>query len=257
MHPILFKIGSLEIPAYGVTLILVIFLCLFLLKREAARMKLDPDKIADLAFFGIIGGIVGAKLLLVLVELPRFIENPADLKGVLRSAGVIYGGQIVGFLTVIYFAKRKKIDPWLILDITAPFIALGIGLGRLGCFLAGCCHGIRHDGFLAVHFPDHPLCEAPANVGLFPTQLLSLAFGVALFFFLRYLLRRRAFPGQIFLAFIGLYGLGRGLIEFLRGDDVRGIYLNGLLSTSQLIALSGMVFAAFLYLRRRPAKEAS
>lgn len=255
MHPILFKIGALEIPAYGVTLVLVIFLCLFLLKREAVRMDLDPEKITDLTFYGIIGGIVGAKLLLIIVELPRFIQNPADLLGVLRSAGVIYGGQIVGFLTAIYFARKKKIDPWLILDVTAPFLALGIGLGRLGCFLAGCCHGIPYEGFLSVQYPDHPHCEAPAGIGLFPSQLLSLLMGLILYGVLLYLLRRRKFSGQIFLSFLGLYGLGRGLIEFLRGDEVRGVYLGGLLSTSQVIALTGVVVAAFLYWRRRPRKE--
>lgn len=257
MHPILFKIGSFEVPAYGVTLIAVIFLCLFLLKKEAIRMKLDPAMISDLAFFGIIGGIVGAKLLLILVELPRFLADPSELKTVVRSAGVIYGGQILGFLTVIFFARKRGMNPWEILDVTAPFLALGIGLGRLGCLFAGCCHGVPYDGFLALHFPDHPYCEAPAGIGLFPTQILSLIAGVILFLFLRRLLRRRSFSGQIFLSFLMLYGTVRGLIEFWRGDSVRGVWFNGFLSTSQLIALAGVILGSILYFRQRQRKDMS
>lgn len=255
MHPILFKIGNLEVPAYGVTLIAVIFLCLYLLKREARRMNMDPALMSDLAFIGIIGGIIGAKLLLILVELPRFIENPGDLTGVLRSAGVIYGGQIVGILSVVGFAIRRKQSPWEVLDLMIPFLALGIGLGRLGCLFAGCCYGIPYEGFLALHFPDHPYCEAPAEVGLFPTQFLSLMLGVGLFFLLRAWLHRRKFAGQIVLGFVMLYGLTRGLVEFLRGDEVRGVWFGGVLSTSQLIALIAIILAAIVYLRRRPRKE--
>lgn len=257
MHPILFKIGPLEIPSYGVTLIAVIFLCLYLLKKEAKRLKFDPDLISDLTFLGIIGGIIGAKLLLIIVELPKFIENPAELLSIIRSAGVIYGGQIMGFLTAIYFSKRKGINPWDTLDITAPFLALGIGLGRLGCLFAGCCHGIPYEGFLAIHYPDHPYCEAPAGIGIFPTQLLSLIAGVIIFFILLRILRSRHFKGQVFLTFLGMYGITRGLIEFLRGDTIRGIWFNGLLSTSQLIALCGVVFAVVVYLKRKPRKESA
>ncbi len=255
MYPILFHIGKFPIPSYGLILVIAFLLSVYLLRREAARMGLDERKTADTAIIGLLFGLVGAKLLLILVDLPDYLSNPREIFETIRSAGVIYGGLIGGSAGMAWYLRKHKLPLWSSLDVMAPFAALGMGLGRLSCLAAGCCWGKPYDGPLALHFPDHPYCHAPAEVGLFPVQLVGLLNGVLLFGLLLFLLRRRTFHGQVISAFIFLYALTRGLIELARGDDIRGLWFNNTSSTSQIIALFALVFAVWLYWKRR--KESS
>jgi len=254
MHPILFKIGSLEIPSYGVILVSAFLIASFLIRREAPALGLPKDKIQDLALTTLLMGLVGAKLLLILIDLPYYLKNPDQLLHTLRSAGVLYGGVILGLATAVFLVKRYKLPVWDTLDLLAPLMAMGIGIGRLGCFCAGCCYGVEYHGPLAVVFPDHPYCEAPAGVELFPIQLLAVINGLVLFALLFWLLKHRRYKGQVTGFFLLLYGLSRFGIEYLRGDSHRGVWLGGLLSTSQLIALGMMVGAVIVILRRRKEK---
>jgi phosphatidylglycerol:prolipoprotein diacylglycerol transferase len=255
MHPILLKIGSIELPAYGALLVFAFLVSTWLLRRESRRMGLDPKRTGDVAIVALLFGLVGAKALLIFVDLPEYLANPKLLWGTIRSAGVIYGGLAFGALGVIWYIRKHKLPFWDTLDIMAPFTALGVGLGRLACLMAGCCCGTLHDGPLAIVFPDHPYCEAPAGIGLFPIQIVSLINGVVLCILLVWLLRHRTFPGQILAAYTFLYAVTRGLIEIYRGDEIRGLWLGGALSTSQLIAVAAAVGAVFLYLYRRKASR--
>jgi len=243
MHPILFKIGTIEVPAYGALLVVSFLLAAHLLKRGASKHGLDPEKTADVAIAALLFGLVGAKLLLLIVD-PGSLAHPLQF---LRSAGVVFGGLIFGSLGVIWYLRRKKLPFWKTLDCLAPFTALAMGLGRLSCLMAGCCYGIPYEGPLALYFPDNPYCDAPTGVGLFPTQPLGLINGVVLFAVLLFLLRRRRFDGQVIVAFAFLYSLTRGLLEFLRGDQVRGLWFDGRLSTSQIIAILGLAAAGWFY----------
>ncbi len=250
MHPILFEIGGFQIPSYGAFLVLAFGVALFLVRREAPAYGLDAEKVGDTAIMGLLFGLAGAKVLLILIDLPYYLEHPERLLSTLRSAGVVYGGLIGGAFGVLWYIRRHRLPLWRTLDVMAPFAALGVGLGRLSCLMAGCCHGYPYTGPLHMVYPEHPLCEAPAGVGLFPVQALDLLNGVALFFLLRYWLRHRyRFEGQIIIAFMFLYALTRGLIEQLRGDTARGIWLGGL-STSQLIGIASLVVAAALYFKQ-------
>lgn len=254
MHPILFEIFGFKLPAYGVLLVATFLASTYFMNREAARMGLDPRKTWDAAITGLLFGLLGSKLLLILIDLPYYWSNPRELLGTIRSAGVIYGGILGGAIGVIWYIRRHKLPPWATFDVMVPFLALGMGLGRVSCIMAGCCYGVPHEGFLALHFPDHPMCEAPAAVGLFPVQLLDLVNGVLLCLLLVALLRRRKFDGQTTLAFFFIYGWIRGIIEFWRGDTVRGLWFGGHASTSQVIAAAAIVISAVWYWKRR--KEA-
>lgn len=251
MRPVLFEIFGFQIPTYGAILVASFLVALFFLRKETPRMGMDADKVADVAIMGLLFGLIGAKVLLIFVDLPTFIQDPKRLLGTIRSAGVIYGGLLGGTAGMLWYMRRHKLSPWRTLDVMAPFAALGVGLGRLSCVMVGCCHGVVYDGPLALVFPDHPLCEAPAGIGLFPVQLVGMVNGIILSGFLLFLLRKHyKFEGQIILAFMGLYGLTRGLIEFLRGDTIRGVWLGGTISTSQLISIVGIAVAIILYSQR-------
>ena len=220
-----------------------------LLKREANRMGRDGQKMVDLAVVTLLIGLLGAKILLILVDLDDYLANPREILGTIRAAGVLYGGIIAGSAGAIWYIKKHQLPVWDSIDIMAPFVALAIAFGRVGCLMAGCCYGQPYHGPFHLIFPEN--CDAPPGIPLFPTQPLSSLNALLLFGFLWWLLRRRRFEGQVALAFFALYSLSRGMIEFLRGDEIRGIWFG--VSTSQIIAACVFVTAAIFYFHRRKA----
>jgi phosphatidylglycerol:prolipoprotein diacylglycerol transferase len=131
------------------------------------------------------------------------------------------------------------------LDIMAITTLIVHGMGRIGCFLAGCCYGTPYNGFLSVVFTD-PLCQArPLNTPLHPTQLYSvfLIFGIMVVLWI--IKERKSFAGQLFILYLILYSFGRIWIEIFRGDLSRGYVVDQLISNSQFISL--MVFLVSIY----------
>ncbi len=195
--------------------------------------------------------ILGAKLLLILVEWRRYLARPADLVEVLRSGGVFYGGLIAATAVAIWYMRKHDLPAWRIADMGAPSIALGEAIGRWGCFAAGCCYGKEGHGPLAVTFTDPFANEAvgtPLNVPLHPTQIYLSASAFLIFLVLQWAYRRKTFDGEVFWLYVLLYAITRGVLETWRGDLVRGFVIPGILSTSQFIGLltaalaGGMLF---------------
>jgi phosphatidylglycerol:prolipoprotein diacylglycerol transferase len=239
MYPKLFEIGPLTVYTYGVLLAAAYLAGLQLALRRARARGMDPSRVMDLGIYVIISALVGAKLLLLIVDFDTFRQNPAELFSLVRSAGVFYGGLILAVAVAIWYLRRHRMPVWATCDVFAPGIALGHVIGRIGCLMAGCCYGTHCDLPWAVTFTNP---DAAANVGtplgvpLHPTQLYEagaeLLILVGLLAFER---RGRPFPGRTFWVYMLLYAVSRFVIEFFRGDD-RGI-LFGLLSTSQFISL--------------------
>jgi phosphatidylglycerol:prolipoprotein diacylglycerol transferase len=143
-------------------------------------------------------------------------------------------------------------------DAFAPGLALGHALGRIGCFAAGCCYGKETHHFWAVTF-HNPLANqitgTPLNVPLEPTQLFEAAVEFANFLFLMWLLKRRKFDGQVFGAFLFIYGVARFFLEFIRDDPGRGSVFGGAMSGTQLIALGLIAAGGIIYWLRPGAKN--
>ena len=255
MHPILFSIGDkLNIYSYGFMIAMGMITCVVVAYlRAGKRYATDPDILFNCALIGIVSGMIGAKITYWIVELLRDPEhfNFGDQLKNFTAGFVIYGGLILGVLCCLFYVKKiRKMSFIRIFDIAAPSIAIGQGIGRIGCFLAGCCFGkeIPADAwysFLGVTFPNDPLCEAPANVLLMPTQLISAAGDLLLAGFLIWYTDRERFAGETSVFYIGLYAIGRFLVEFLRGDAARGSV--GPLSTSQFIAIIMLVLSVGLW----------
>ena len=165
----LFSIGPLTIHSYGLMIALGILVCVFMGMYRARKYGYKDEAVLDIAIFGILSGFIGAKLLYVLVEFDRFLENPMDVLG--SEGFVVYGGIIVGALAGVLYCRIKKLPCWEYFDLLAPSIAVAQGFGRIGCFLAGCCYGRPTDAFWGVTFPEGSF--APAGVPLIPTQLIS------------------------------------------------------------------------------------
>jgi len=255
MHPELIRIGSFALPSYGVALAVAFLLSVWLLRRRAPSFGVSPEAAADVAIWLLLSGLVGAKVLLLVVEGPRYLRSWDGFVEFLRSGGVFYGGLIGAVAALAVVLPRRKISFWTFADMAAPPAALGHAIGRIGCLMAGCCWGRECSYPWAITFTD-PAAErnvgVPLNVPLHPTQLYE-AIGNLVLFVLLVKLEKRRWPGQTFAWYLGSYALLRGTIEFFRGDP-RGSVFGGAISTSQLIALAGL-FAAFAIgrLNRRKA----
>lgn len=263
MYPELFRIGDFPITSYGIWLALGMLFALYAAARLAAQSGIPKDRVYDLGLWTLVGGLVGSKLLMVIVE-PNTNIISLDF---LRSGGVVYGGIIGGFLTVAVLVRYYKLPFWRTADAFAPAVALGQAFGRQGCFAAGCCFGKQTTAAWGVHFTDagHEYTGVPvvgpdgADLFLHPTQMIESLVMLGLFVALYWLHKRKTFDGQILIIYAAFYSIFRFVIEFIR-DDPRG-ELFGLtaatgLSTSQIVSLVvGVASILFLIWRWRSTPD--
>lgn len=228
----LFSIGPFTIYGYGLMIGIGIIAAYLLTEYRAKKKGLDAEPIFGLTIFSVIGGFAGSKLLYFMTRLPELVNNPSILKEV-ANGWVVYGGIIGGILTAMIYCRIKKMEFLKYFDLALPSVALAQGFGRIGCFLAGCCYGMPTDSWCAITFVDS--AYAPNGIPLVPTQLFSSAFDFFLAFLLIYLSTRLKAPGQVAGFYLVLYSIGRFVIEYFRGDLIRGNV--GSLSTSQFISI--------------------
>ena len=258
MHPILFTIPlfgrQLEIPTYGLLLAVAFLGSLKISAVLATREKISSKDMVDLSFTVFLSGLLGAKLMLILLDWRYYLANPSMLGGVLRSAGVFYGGLIAAIPTAIWFAHRRKLPLWKVADITAVCLPIGLAVGRLGCFSAGCCYGKPSSLPWAVTFTSeiaHQTTGVPLDISMHPVQLYMALNGLFMVLVLFALQARKTFDGQVFFSFVMLYGASRSFWELFRGDAIRGFLIPGVISTSQTIGIASVAAGLFFYLWRK------
>lgn len=262
MHPILFEIGGFPVYTYGVLLAAAYLLGLQFALVRARRLGLDANRVMDLGIWIIISALIGAKLLLLIVDFDTFRRSPQELLTLMRSGGVFYGGLIAAVLVAIWYLRRHRMPVWSVGDAFAPGIALGHVIGRMGCFFAGCCFGRETSVPWAITFTNEYAREnvgTPLHVPLHPTQLYEAGAELLILGMLLLLERRgRAFPGRTFWAYMLVYGITRFIIEFYRGD-ARGMV--GDFSTSQFVSILlvplSIVMLIVLARRRSPDPAAA
>ena len=253
MHPILVDLGFFAIPTYGFLLAVGLLLGLWTAERRAASVGLPQEKVAKLALWVVLWGLVGGKLLLVLTD-PSYLRSLDGLLGLLRAGGVFYGGLLGALVAAVVLLRRLRLSFFPVADALAPSVALGHFFGRLGCFAAGCCYGASCQRPWAVVFRDpraSAISGTPLGVPLHPTQLYEATFNLANYLFLAWFFRRQGarLHGQVLGAYLVNYGVARFVIEFFRGDPDRGFVLGGFLSTSQAIALAMVPLGLWLLVR--------
>jgi len=236
MYPKLLELGPITVYSYGLLLVSAYLLGLQVAVVRGRARGLDGQRVMDLGIAIIISALVGAKLLLFVVEFDQFIRNPWVF---VRSAGVFYGGLLLSLVVAFWYMRRHAMPLWATCDAFAPGIAAGQAVGRLGCLLAGCCYGSPTDVPWGITFTD-PVAASnvgtPLDVSLHPTQLYeSVASLVILGVLLAFESRGRPFAGRTFWAYLLLYPVARFGIEFFRGDP-RGTVFD-VLSTSQFVSL--------------------
>jgi phosphatidylglycerol:prolipoprotein diacylglycerol transferase len=251
MHPVLLHIGKLHVYSYGLMVAIGIVAGLFVARRQAAREGIDPNKIIDITFYLLVTALIGSRLLFVLMNFHEYAADPIRILKIWEGGLVFYGGLLPAVAIGIWYIKRLGLPLWQVADIFAPSVVIGHAFGRIGCFLAGCCYGKPSSLPWAVTFTD-PRTLAPQGIPLHPAQLYSSLGLFAIFAFLIWLRKRKAFHGELLWMYTLCYSIFRFFIEFLRGDP-RGSVLGGLLSTTQSISipLAGISVVMLLYLSKR------
>ena len=246
-----------EIPVYGLCYVAGIFLAagvaLLLCKKRGIA---DRWEIAYSGIYTMVGGLVGAKLLYILVSLRQIIEQHIPIEALLKGGFVFYGGVLGGMLGLLIYCKQYKLSFFGFGDLFAVVLPLGHAVGRVGCFAAGCCYGIPYDGPLSYTYTGiHSNITTPIGVPLLPVQLIEAAMLVLLFVFLLLVFLRHPRSRQLLAALYVLsYSVIRFTLEFFRGDSVRGVFLG--LSTSQWISLAAALIAVIWILLRHKRVKA-
>jgi phosphatidylglycerol:prolipoprotein diacylglycerol transferase len=240
MYPELFRIGPLPVYSYGLFVFLGFLAATIVAGRRAKKAGLSREKILDINIYSFLAGIVGARILYVLTEYKYYLAAPLEILKIWEGGLVYYGGLFSGAVFCIWYIKKQKLDPLLVGDLIIPAVALGQAIGRLGCFMRGCCYG-RESVDFGIVFKD-----IGDNKPHIPTQLIEAAFVLAIFRFL--IAKKPKFKGELVFLYLLLYAFARFFIEFLRGDE-RGPVFFSVFSVSQLVSIFAAVLAAVLYLR--------
>jgi phosphatidylglycerol:prolipoprotein diacylglycerol transferase len=252
MRPVLIDFGGIEVPAYGIMLAASFLAALWYVKRNAPRAGISSVIVENLAFYIMLGVIIGGRLLYVVFHWAQY-EN--DLLGIFRiweGGMMFFGGFLGGFILGAFYIRKQGISVLKIADAVAPALGLGLFFTRIGCFLNGCCFGKPSTLPWAMNFPDE--CVAGASpvggLALHPTQLYESIFGLALFFFLNNRLKKPGRLGSVFAQFLIFYGGFRFGIDFIRYyENSANFWIN------QIIAIGLIVVGAFILFR--PARQQS
>lgn len=251
MFPVLLELGPIKLYSYGFMIAIGILVAYSLTEKKVRKLGYSHERLDWLCLSILAGGFLGAKILYWITRLPDIPSDPSILTN-LGDGWVVYGGLIGGLLAGWLYCKNHNLNFLEWLDLIVPQLALAQGFGRIGCFLAGCCYGVESS--FGLIFPEESL--APAGISLFPTQLIMSAFDFGLSFFLQWFSNKKTFQGELGALYLIAYSIGRFIIEFWRGDGVRGV-VNGL-STSQYIAIvMALVGLAFWFIGRKQATAAS
>ena len=244
-----FSIGPFSVHGYGVMIAVGILAAVAMAEKLAKEYDLDYKNIDAFALFVVVLGYVGAKALYVLTNLDTFFVSPASVLG--SGGWVVYGGIIGGLLAAIGWCRWKKWDFKKYFPVLITVVPLAQAFGRIGCFLAGCCGGHETHAWYGVSFPADSL--AWTTEPIIPTQLISAVGDFAIFAFLMWNLKHGKHSEDNGAWYLILYSFGRFLIEFLRGDVIRGSV--GPFSTSQFISIFIFLIGAWLIFNRQKKEE--
>ncbi|MBL4771741.1 MAG: prolipoprotein diacylglyceryl transferase [Planctomycetes bacterium] len=276
MHPILFEIPGIHFPlrSFGLMVMVGFLVGSHFLTRWGTRGAADPEKVVEgfaaLPMWILVGIIAGARAMYVVVEVLRgdvvgqgFVDDPLSMLFVWQGGLVMYGGAIGGILGAWWATSKHKLPFNHAMDMGVTAAFLGLAFGRIGCLLVGDDFGsVVPEAYENLPFPitirvpevlaEHSLFgQENAGKILWCTQIWMSLNALMLFFIGRFwLLPRRRFGGQVAATLLFIYSFGRFGIEIFRGDAIRGVWFDGMVSTSQLISVVvALLTAIYLGLR--------
>jgi phosphatidylglycerol---prolipoprotein diacylglyceryl transferase len=243
MYPILFKVGGITVYAFGTMLAIAFIVGLVLSRYEMKERGFDPDLAYDLVLGVALGSLIGARLFYVIGHWSDYYShNLLEILRVWNGGLVFYGGLLGGAIGMILIARVRQLNIYRLGDAIAAPLALGTAIGRIGCFLNGCCYGIA--------------AKAPWGLDFFgkgrylPTQLIEMVWALVMFGIIFFWLEKKVkfkTDGSLFLIYLALYSFGRFFVEFIRYNSWR---LFGVLSFAQLISIVVFVVSVYFIIRK-------
>lgn len=243
MRPVLFYLGDLPIPSFWAMSFLAFFVGLLVIRRQIVERGYDVRLAYDLVLWAYVGGWIGARLFIIPTGLEYFLADPFAF--LFSSSGwVWYGGLIGGAVAVLLWAHFAGLPLLTAGDITAPALAIGLAIGRIGCQLAGDGdYGVPTDLPWGMSYPDGAV---PTSARVHPTPIYEMIMYTAIFVVL-WRQRQRAQPGHVLGQYLVYSGVARFLVEFVRRNPD---WLLGL-TTAQWFSVGSIVFGVYL-LRSAP-----
>ena len=226
MFPIIFQIGPITIYSFGALMALAALSSAWVVHAELKRRGYDPEIASSMIFAAVVGGLLGARLLFIVEEWSNFLRSPWEY--IFTGAGFTwYGGFLGGVLAVSWVVRKNKI-PWReAADIAAPALAIGYGIGRLGCHFAGDGDwGTVTDVPWGVTYRNAIVgWPYPPGVRVHPTPIYEFLESAAIFAVLWALRKKNLLPGAMFWLYLVLAGAARLVVEFWRVNPVLGLGL--------------------------------
>ena len=234
--PFVLQIGPFAVRWYGLLFATAVLLGTWLAQREAIRRGEDPDQLLNVIVFGVMIGLIGARLYYVLFNWGYYSQRPLKILAVWEGGLAIHGGLLAGGLAAVIYSVRKKLPVLTYLDIMAPSAPLGQAIGRWGNFFNQEAFGIPTDLPWKLYIePSHRPPDLAAYEYFHPTFLYESLWNLLVFMILYFALRRRLqrIPGALLLCYVGLYSVGRFWVEGLRIDSL----MLGPLRAAQVMSL--------------------
>ena len=254
MFPKLFQFGDFFLPAYGVLVALGVLAGLQVCTILAKRRGVDPEKISNLVVLCALAGLAGAKVAMILFDWEsHYSKNIGDIFSIstLQAAGVFQGGLILAIVFAWWYMKKHGLPFLETADLLAPGIAIGHGIGRIGCFAAGCCWGGVCDRSWAVVFRSRDAADltgVPLGIPLHPTQLYEALAEFVIFGLLWQRAGWKLGPGAQIGFYLVTYSLVRFGVEFVR-SHAQGLVAG--LSLTQWMSLGFVVLGAWYWHQSR------
>lgn len=241
IDPVLFSVGGHEIRWYGVLYAGGFIAAMIHLTLLGKRENRSAEEASDFILWAMIGGVIGARIAYVIANWQdQFAGDPLSMITGFRQGGLIYyGGLIAGVLTTILYTRVKKLPLWAFGDFIITALPLGHGLGRIGCFINGCCTGkvCSPDAFYAVHY-------AAGSPPLYPVQLFESLADFAVYLLLLFFYRCRHLKARVVALYLLAYPPLRFLTEMIRGDERMA---TGGLTVAQWISITMFVTGVALW----------
>ncbi len=253
----IFHIGGFRLKWYGLLIASAVLIGVNLSMWLAKQRKLDPELMADLAIWLVLGAIPSARLYYVAFQWQNYAAHPDQIIKIWEGGIAIHGAIIGGTIAAIIFAKIKRVSFWQLADLVAPSVALGQAIGRWGNFFNSEAFGSPTDLPWKLFIPRENRPYQYINFDYFhPTFLYESIWNLLVFLLLMWLFiddnrRNRLKSGSLFLIYLIAYSIGRFGVEGLRTDSL----MLGSLKMAQAISLVGIVIGSigllWLYIRQR------
>ncbi len=246
MDSVLFDFGIIEIKWYSFLIFLGMLIAYFLINKEAKKKKLPGEYLSDMFFYGIIIGILGARIYYVLFNISYYLNNPVEIFMIWHGGLAIHGGIIAGLIFLIIYTKKKKINLWLLLDIVVVGLIIAQAIGRWGNFFNSEAYGriVDFNTLKNLHIPQF-IIKGMYIDGAYrePTFLYESLFSFLCFLVLLIVRKNKKQKTGILTAiYVIWYGIERFFIEILRSDSL----MLGPIKIAQVISIIAIIFGIWL-----------